>query len=74
MMEVAFRKLNKKCSNLTPYRNYMTKKRIPQIKLIKTKRKYGKALFKGSSIRELEFNILICHDMNLILNMKVVDK
>ena len=54
--------------------NYMTKKRIPQIKLIKTKRKCGKPLFKGSSIRELEFDILICHDMNLILNMKVVDK
>lgn len=54
--------------------NYITKQRIPQLKLIKAKRKCGRALFKGSSIRELEFDILICHDMNLILDMKVVDK
>lgn len=51
---------------------YITKQRIPQVKLIKTRRKIGKALFVGSSIREFESEAIVCTDMNLILKIEAI--
>lgn len=51
---------------------YITKQRIPQVKLLKTRRKIGKALFIGSSIREFETEAVVCTDMNLITKIEAI--